>query len=349
MGADATKSMHLTLRRYALLALSILGSATLLFSCTKQSKTTQYDYETLMTESSENRSITMMENGMRSYTFIAPLMEGYSLATNPYQEFRRGIDMTTYTQDSTNLVDATITANYAIYYENQKLWEAKGNVIIIKNNRENGDTTIKSQTEIYTQQLFWNATTKKIYSNVDTKILQPDGWHFGVGFDADEDLKNIHFRKYSSEMEFDMSQPTPEEIEAENKKHEESGESENKGSLNETSKNNRGRANDNRDNTPSGNNTIKSQQRPNSIKNTLNRPDDARTSPTTIGTGGKDLKPTSTPKPTTPTSNSRQQLQTHKLQSNISASVDVSADASTGVTPENVKLKSATEAAAKQK
>lgn len=205
MGAYATKSMHLTLRRYALLALSILGSATLLFSCTKQSKTTQYDYETLMTESSENRSITMMENGMRSYTFIAPLMEGYSLATNPYQEFRRGIDMTTYTQDSTNLVDATITANYAIYYENQKLWEAKGNVIIIKNNRENGDTTIKSQTEIYTQQLFWNATTKKIYSNVDTKILQPDGWHFGVGFDADDDLKNIHFRKYSSEMEFDMS------------------------------------------------------------------------------------------------------------------------------------------------
>lgn len=145
-------------------------------------------------------------------------------------------------------------------------------------------------------------------------------------------------------MEFDMSQPTPEEIEAENKKHEESGESENKGSLNETSNDNRGRANDKKDN-----NTIKSQQRPNSIKNTLNRPDDVRTSPTTIGAGGKDLKPTSAPKHTTPTSNSRQQLQTHKLQSNRSASVDASADASTGVTPENVKLKSATEAAAKQK
>ena len=213
--------MHLTLRRYAVLALSIVGSATLLFSCSNDTKTTQYDYETLMTESSENRTITMMENGMLSYSFVTPLMEGYSLAANPYQEFRRGIDMTTYTQDSTNLVDATIRANYAIYYENQRLWEAKGNVIIIKNNRDKGDTTVKNQTEIYTQQLFWNATTKKIYSNVDTKILQPDGWHFGVGFDADEDLKNIHFRKYSSEMEFDMSQPTPEEIEAENKKNEE--------------------------------------------------------------------------------------------------------------------------------
>ena len=188
-----------------MIALSAVGSATLLFSCTSKTETTTYDYETLMTESSENRSITMMENGKRSYTFVSPLMEGYSLATNPYQEFRRGIKMTTYT-DSLSLVDATITANYAIYYERQKLWEAKGNVVIIKNNRNDGDTTVTGHTEVYTQQLFWNATTKKIYSNVDTKVLQPDGWHFGVGFDADDDLKNIHFRKYSSEVEFELSE-----------------------------------------------------------------------------------------------------------------------------------------------
>ena len=196
-----------------MIALSIVGSATLLLSCSNQQEPTTYDYESLMTESSQNRTIVMMDNGKRSYTFTSPLMEGYSLATNPYQEFRRGISMTTYT-DSLSLMDATITANYAIYYERQKLWEAKGNVMIIKRLRNGADTTVTGLTEIYTQQLFWNATTKKIYSNVDTKVLQPDGWHFGVGFDADDDLKNIHFRKYSSEMEFDMSQPTPEERKA---------------------------------------------------------------------------------------------------------------------------------------
>lgn len=199
--------MHHSIMRYTMIALSVLGSATLLFSCSNNAEPTRYDYETLITESSENRTITMMENGRRSYTFSSPLMEGYSLATNPYQEFRRGIVMTTYTNDSLALQEATITANYAIYYERQKLWEAKGNVVIIKNNREEGDTTVTGLTEVYTQQLFWNATTHKIYSNVDTKVLQPDGWHFGVGFDADDDLKNIHFRRYSSEVEFDMSQP----------------------------------------------------------------------------------------------------------------------------------------------
>ena len=254
-----------------MIALSALGSATLLFSCSDKPGATQFDYETLMTESSENRTITMMENGKRSYTFVTPLMEGYSMATNPYQEFRRGIKMTTYTQDSTNLVDATITANYAIYYENQRLWEAKGNVIIIKNNRKDGDTTVTSHTEIYTQQLFWNATTKKIYSNVDTKILQPDGWHFGVGFDADEDLKNIHFRKYSSEMEFDMSQPTAEELEQENKKREEeASKKSNKKESNkrETNRGNTNKATSDRKFDPTKGNRPTS----NTVKPTNNRP-----------------------------------------------------------------------------
>ena len=197
--------MFLMIRRYAVIALLALGSATLLFSCDKKPQTTVYDNETLMTESSENRTITMMENGKRSYTFTSPLMEGYRLAANPYQEFRRGIEMTTYT-DSLSLPEVTITANYAIYYERQKLWEAKGNVVVIRRDREVGDTTVKGLTEVYTQQLFWNATTKKIYSNVDTKVFQADGWHFGVGFDADDDLKNIHFRKYSSEVEFELSE-----------------------------------------------------------------------------------------------------------------------------------------------
>ena len=198
--------MSYTIKRYAMVALSIVGSATLLFSCDSKPAATVYDTETLMTESSENRTITMMENGARSYTFTAPLIEGYSLAKNPYKEFRRGVKMTTYTSDSLSLVDVILTANYAIFYEKQELWEAKGNVVVIKHNRKDGDTTVTDLTEVYTQQLFWNAKTKKIYSNVDTKILQADALHIGVGFEADDDLSNIHFRKYSSEVEFEMNE-----------------------------------------------------------------------------------------------------------------------------------------------
>ena len=79
MGALKIEFMHLISKRYAVIALSILGSATLLFSCSNNTPATHYDYETLMTESSENRTITMMENGMRTYTFVTPLMEAIAL------------------------------------------------------------------------------------------------------------------------------------------------------------------------------------------------------------------------------------------------------------------------------
>lgn len=300
-----------------MIALSVLGSATLLFSCGKDSTATVYDYETLMTESSENRTIIMMDNGKRSYTFTSPLMEGYSLATNPYQEFRRGIEMVTFT-DSLSLVDATITANYAIYYERQKLWEAKGNVVIIKRNRKEGDTIVTGLTEIYTQQLFWNATTKKIYSNVDTKVLQPDGWHFGVGFDADEDLKNIHFRKYSSEVEFDMSQPEPKSDNGDNKSGDKGENKENKeNKLSKDSK--RGSSSDAKRDKMSGG-TIGSRNTPQPNRPAVTRPSKP--------TGSRDI----TTSPTSSMRTAEQELEQGPNTEAISSSVP-----SMGVKRENVK------------
>jgi hypothetical protein len=155
-----------------MIALLIVGSATLLFTCKEEPAPTSFDPETLMTESSENRTIAMIEDGKCSYTFSAPLIEGYSMATNPYQEFRRGIRLVTYQQDTitivadttyiANQIDATITANYAIYYEKQDLWEAKGDVVVIKNERDDGDTLVMSTTEVYTQQLYWDAKNGRI-------------------------------------------------------------------------------------------------------------------------------------------------------------------------------------------
>jgi LPS export ABC transporter protein LptC len=180
----------------------------LLYSCKAEQSVEQEQVnpETLMTEYSEDLSIQMSENGLKSYHFSTPLMEGYAMARDPYKEFRKGIKVVMYEDDSTANVSATMTSNYAIFYDNRKLWEAKGDVVVIQTNGR----------KLYTQQLFWNATTEKIYSNVDTKVLQKDGWHFGVGFEADESLKNIHFRKYSSEVEFDAT-PAPKK-ESENAK-----------------------------------------------------------------------------------------------------------------------------------
>ena len=184
--------------RYASVALSLAGSAILLFSCegdaAADKKTSD---ESMMTEYSENLSVIMSENGRRSYHFETPLVEGYSLAREPYREFRKGVRITTYRDDSLSSVDAVLTANYAIYYEKRELWEAKGNVVVEKSD---GKT-------LYTQQLFWNARTKKIYSNVDSKIVQTGGRDVfvGEGFESDEEFKDWRFRRMKGRMEVDVT------------------------------------------------------------------------------------------------------------------------------------------------
>lgn len=171
----------------------------MLSSCHKEEATLAADQQVRMTEYSENLSVITSENGQKSYHFTAPLMEGYTLAREPYREFRKGVRIVTYNKgDSLSTVDATLTANYAIYYENRELWEAKGNVVVEKSD---GKT-------LYTQQLFWNARTKKIYSNVDSKIVQNNGRDvfIGEGFESDEEFKDWRFRRMKGRMEVEMKQ-----------------------------------------------------------------------------------------------------------------------------------------------
>lgn len=185
--------------RYVMVALSVVGSAILLFSCEREEEPeSESRIEMMMTEYSENLSVVMSQNGRRSYHFKTPLLEGYSLAREPYREFPKGVEMTTYKNDSLSSVDAVLTANYAIHYETRDLWEARGNVVVEKSDGK----------KLYTQQLFWNARTKKIYSNVDSKIVQNNGRDvfIGEGFESDEEFKDWRFRRMKGRMEVEMKQ-----------------------------------------------------------------------------------------------------------------------------------------------
>ena len=176
-----------SLRRYLAVALPLVGSAILLYSCKAEQSVEQEQVnpETLMTEYSEDLSIQMSENGLKSYHFSTPLMEGYAMARDPYKEFRKGIKVVMYEDDSTANVSATMTSNYAIFYDNRKLWEAKGDVVVIQTNGR----------KLYTQQLFWNQATHRIYSNVDSRVVDGDEVYDCEGFESDENMTDWRYRK----------------------------------------------------------------------------------------------------------------------------------------------------------
>ncbi|MBR2961974.1 MAG: LPS export ABC transporter periplasmic protein LptC [Alistipes sp.] len=192
--------------KYALVALLFAGGAILLSSCDNTQKPKEESLEGVLSEQSENLAIVVSENGRRSYRFFTPLLEGYTLGRDPYREFRRGIKIVTYQDDSLTSVNATLTANYAIYYEKRSLWEAKGDVVIVKHD----------STKIFTQQLFWDSVTKRIYSNVDTKIETLTDTHFCEGFESDEEMNELSFRRWKGKVQMDESMMTPKDSVADN-------------------------------------------------------------------------------------------------------------------------------------
>ena len=179
----------------------LMGSAILLFSCKGEESTIEQPLDAVKTEESKNLTIRMSENGRKSYIFSTPLLEGYTLGRDPYREFCKCIEITTFQDDSLSTKNTHLVANYAIYYEKRKLWEARGDVVVTK---EGGNR------RLYTQQLFWNSVTKRIYSNVDTKLVT---WWYNEkgelivehilgqdGFESDEDLNEPRFRKWEARM-----------------------------------------------------------------------------------------------------------------------------------------------------
>ena len=49
--------------------------------------------------------------------------------------------------------------------------------------------------QLFTSQLFWNQATHKVYSNVDSKIVDGDEVHHCEGFESDEAMKDWSYRK----------------------------------------------------------------------------------------------------------------------------------------------------------
>ena len=185
-----------------MVALLVSGSAILLLSCSGKDGGSDVDMETMLSHQSDTLTMITSTNGEKQYRFYTPLMERYEFAREPYMEFRRGIDVITY--DSVGGVKSTLIADYAIFLENQQLWEAKGNVVATNDQGQ----------KLETQQLFWNQKTRRVYSNVDSKVTQPSGDVIvGEGFESDEEFNDWVFRRTKGKVLVDS-----ESLEGDNKK-----------------------------------------------------------------------------------------------------------------------------------
>ena len=171
----------------------VMGNAFLSFSCKSRKTSEEINEEAVVTMRSENLTMTVSSNGLKSYHFTTPLMEQYGLSRDPYTRYPEGVFVETF-QDSTEIVESTLRANEAIYYDKRDLWMASGNVVA----SGSGNT-------LYTEQLFWDAKTDRIYSNVSVKVIDANGIHHGEGLLSDKNLEQWEFMDYEGTISFETA------------------------------------------------------------------------------------------------------------------------------------------------
>lgn len=160
----------------------------MLFSCSGAPAPKEVNMEMMITQQSDTLTMVFSTNGEKEYRFWTPLMERYEFAKDPYMEFRYGINIITY--DSLGREASRLRADYAIFYEKRELWETRGNVV-----GKGADGR-----ELYTQQLFWNQKIDRVYSNVDSKIIDGYDEFVGEGFESDSEFNDWIFKESEGRM-----------------------------------------------------------------------------------------------------------------------------------------------------
>jgi LPS export ABC transporter protein LptC len=167
------------------IAILFTGIAMLFFSCAnKIEKIKEVSAgEKLPSVEAENFEMLHSDSTIIRFKLTTPKLIHFDKEEVPFMEFPIGVEIEKY--DENMQITASITSDYARYYEKEGKWEAKNNVVAV--NAE-GDT-------LKTEQLIWEEKKEIIYSEQFVKIIRKDQIITGIGFESDQDLSNWKIKK----------------------------------------------------------------------------------------------------------------------------------------------------------
>ena len=128
-------------------------------------------------------STYISDSGVVRYKIIADEWRVYDRLDPTRWTFEDGIYLEKFNNDLS--IEATIVADTAYYYDQQELWELRGNVHIENEQDEQFDT----------QQLYWNQKTKKVYSDLYIRIRQQKRIITGIGFTSNQEFTNYTIKQ----------------------------------------------------------------------------------------------------------------------------------------------------------
>lgn len=145
----------------------------------ERSTMSAYDVHTVVTDS-----------GFYKYEFETPEMHQYDNVESAYTDFPGGLSFKMYGQKGTK-VTSRIRCNNAKFYKQKNLWELNNDV---EAHTEKGDV-------LNTEQMFWDATAGKIYSDKFVKITTKGQMITGRGFESDDRMSKYVIKRPGGEIE----------------------------------------------------------------------------------------------------------------------------------------------------
>lgn len=170
-----------------ILSIVAISMATMLFSCSndleKVKKLTAIDSIPDITV--KNILVKQSESGMITLELTAPQLNSYQ-GREPYTEFPKGLRIIFF--DSLMQPKSELTARYGISWDNKRVMEAKGDVVV-KN--------FTKKAQLNTEHLTWDENKRKMFSEQFVKITTPDRIITGKSMESDEVFDNWVIRNVS--------------------------------------------------------------------------------------------------------------------------------------------------------
>ena len=138
--------------------------------------------DTFPCETAKNVEIIYSDSAKIVAKLNAPIINRY-IGPNPHIELPKGMNLVFF--DSVMNVKTSLSAKYAIKYNNTSVWEAHNDVVVTN---EKGE-------RLNTEKLVWDEKRRIIYSNSFVKITKPDEVLIGEGMEADESFDKWTIKK----------------------------------------------------------------------------------------------------------------------------------------------------------
>lgn len=123
------------------------------------------------------------DSGYTKYYIQTPVWEMYNEANPPYWRFPQEVHLEQY--DSRQHVESTLRCDSARYLMQERLWRLDGRVVGVNVNHDS----------ILTNQLFWDQSQRKLYSDSFIHIVRSDRIIEGYGFESNERMTEFVIKK----------------------------------------------------------------------------------------------------------------------------------------------------------